>query len=272
MSRSFIAALTMLAFAGALPAAAGAEIEPGNIPAETIQTAYPIQPGVTVDGTFKVDTATYHDLDYLAVTVAAAGETLEFTLQNTTQGINPATCDEWCPVYLSILNQSNTLVGDGAGTVATYGDTEVLDWTFQTTGTYYLVMESDGDQPLSYATSYEILSGSSGGGGDQGSPPSAPLVRSLHVSGHQRGDAVRAKLRLGQPASVRARLLNAHGKTVKVFKQSSLGAGTHSITLKLPAVYRRALARLHRIKLKLAFSVSGASATAGYTRSVTLSL
>jgi hypothetical protein len=126
---SLVAVGAVLVFA----AAADAEIQPGNISAASIQTAYPIQPGTTYHGAFQPDTATYHDLDYLAFTVANPGETLEFTLQNTSSCTPPGSY-EWCPVYASILGQSNTLVGDGAGTIATYGDTESLDWSFSTSG------------------------------------------------------------------------------------------------------------------------------------------
>jgi hypothetical protein len=229
------------------------------------QTAYPTQPNTTYNGAFQPDTATYHDLDYLAVTVANPGETLEFTLQNTTQSNGP----ESSPVYLSVLNQANTLVANGAGTIATYADTEWFDWTFSTPGTYYLVMESNGDEPPgnpSYAVSYRIVSGGSpsppnppsSGSKPPHVPPLAPLVRSLRVAWKQYGRTVTALLSLGQQASVRAKLTRRGSRrSIVSLTRSSLGPGSPKLALRLPASYVKALT--YGLSLKLTISVRGTS-------------
>jgi hypothetical protein len=249
-------------------ARASAQVEPGNIPADTIQTAYPIQSGVTYHGAFQPDTKTgYHDLDYLRFTVASAGETLRFTLQNTTTGITPNTCDAWCPVFLSILNQSNTLVADGAGTIATYADTEVFDWTFQTPGTYYLVMESDGDLPPglpSYAVSFNAPGAA---------VPSPPLVRSLHISQSQTGPRVNASVTFGQEARAMelTLLYGKHPKSIAELKRGSLGPGRHKFKLALPTKYRTLLNARRKLFLSVRIKVTGSSGLSEtFNRRVTL--
>jgi hypothetical protein len=255
-----------LVLALAITASAAGEVGPGNIPAGSIQTAYPTQPNTTYTGAFQPDTATYHDLDYLAVNVTNPGETLEFMLQNTSRCIPPGEY-EWCPVYLSILNQANTLVADGAGTIATYGDTEWLDWSFSTPGTYYLVMESNGDEPPgnpTYAVSYRVVSPGSpvAGGNPPGAgpaPPStAPLVRGLRVAPRQHGGTVIARLKLGQRASVRAVLtLRGRHRSIVILKRGSAPPGTMRLALRLPPSYRKALT--YGLSLRLSISVHGAS-------------
>jgi hypothetical protein len=285
VSRLFTALLT-LALAGALAAAvpAHAEIEPGNIPAETIQSAYQTQPGFTYQGAFEPDTvAGYHDLDYLAFTVTNPGETLEFTVQNTTQGVDPNRY-EWCPVYASILNGANILVANGAGTVATYQDTEVFDWTFASAGTYYLVMESNGDMPAgdpTYAVSYAVVApgaaagsgtpGSAGANPGQPAPKRLPLVRSLRVLEKQHGRSVTATIRLGMRSSLMASLFLPGVSRPVTVTRASLKAGRHKLVLRLPSLDWGVVKR-SGLSLALRISVRGAAgASATYARPVTLS-
>jgi hypothetical protein len=256
--------------AGAAPASA--DIQPGNIRADSIQAAYATQPNTTYTGAFQPDTATYHDLDYLALTVQNPGETVEFTLQNTSLCTPPGNY-EYCPVYLSLLNQSNTLIADGAGTIATYNDTEWFDWTFQTPGTYYMVMESNGDEPAgnpTYAVSYKVVSqgsqSSGAPGGNPGSNPNpnhgqpakAPLVRSLRVASKQHGRTVRALLRLGRRGSVHATLrLRGSPRSIVTLRRGSLGPGSHRLSLRMPASYQKALT--YGLLVNLRISVRGRS-------------
>jgi hypothetical protein len=256
-------AALVVALAAATPAVG--QVGPGETPADSIQSAYQTQPNTTYTGAFQPDTATFHDLDYLAFTVTNPGETLEFTLQNTSRCIPPGDY-EFCPVYLSILNQANTLVADGAGTIATYADTEWFDWTFQTPGTYYMVMESNGDEPPgnpTYAVSYTVLSAGSpapGANPPGGSPPppKAPLVLGLQVPPRQHGATVSARLKLGQRASVRAVLmLRGSQRSIITLVRDSVRPGTTRLTLRLPASYRKALT--YGLSLRLRLSVHGAS-------------
>jgi hypothetical protein len=281
MKRGSLTAAIVIVLAASTPASA--LIEPGNVPAPS-SNPYPTQPGVTVNGTLPPDSGSYHDLDYLKFTVTNAGETIQFTDANTTTGLNPNTCYEWCPVYLSLVDSNLTGLGDGAGTIATYSDTEIFDWTFQAPGTYYMVMESDGDVQLSYAVSYTFLSG---GGTQGGTPPpgpgapappqsgaSAPLVRSLRVNSHQQGSHVRATITLGQAArSVRLKLFRAGSThTIATLARAPVTIGRHRLELALPLAYQHALATRHQLRLWLRITVVGnSSATRIFNRQVTLS-
>jgi hypothetical protein len=314
MSRWFIAAVTGFAFALALLAAAPVAIADlqtgsGTVAADTAATAFPAQPGVTYQGTLNPDTATYHDLDYLSFTVSA-GETIQFTDQNTTTSSDPnfaLTCDQYCPVYLSLDKPNPSYppppdalgLCDGAGTLATYGDTEIFNWTFGQAGTYYMIMESDGDLPLSYAVSYAVVSSSGGtdscqtagtggskckhhcnpgGGGSSGSttspPPPAPpppLVRFVRVSPAQAGTSVKATVTLGQWGKyVRVALL-LHHKTIRSIRRSPVGPGRHRYKVVLPAVVQRMLAARHKLSLAVQITVHGRSGvTQTFNRHVTL--
>jgi hypothetical protein len=310
MSRSILIAV-LVATALTVPPLAVADIQTsgGTVAADTAATAYPTQPGVTYRGTLNPDTSTYHDLDYLAVT-ANAGETIQFTFQNTTVGPNPSfplTCDNYCEEFLSLDKPNPSYppppdalgLCNGAGTRATYGDTEIFDWTFGTAGTYYMIIEDDGDLALSYSVSYQVVSPSGGtdscqpsgttgggtggtgsgckhhcgtgsGGGANTSPP-PPLVRFVRVVPTQRGTTVKATLTLGQWArSVRVALLS-HQKTVAAIRRAPLGPGRHKLRLALPASYQRLLASRHKLSLVVRFIVRGKSgATQTFNRRVKL--
>jgi hypothetical protein len=266
-----------LVFAGT----ASALIEPGNIGALPANP-YPTQPGQVVNGTLFTNQPPGPGgtpQDYLKFTVTSPGETIVFTDQNTTTGVNPYMCSHYCPVYLSLVNSSFTGLGDGSGTIATYGDTENVPWTFATPGTYYIVMESDGDVNLSYAASYAVVSGGSGGGGggncQQDCGPAAvtspPLVRALHVSPKQRGTSVNAFVKPGQ-ALQSARVLLLYGKhTIAAQTRGPLGTARYRFTLHLPAAYRHRLKAHHKLHVVVRITASGATgATVTYNRAVTL--
>lgn len=278
MRRFVLPAAIAVALATAAPA--GALIEPGNVSALP-GNPYPTQPGVTVNGTLETNQPPGPGgtpQDYLKFTVASAGETIEFTDQNTTTGIDPGTCDSFCPVYLSIVNQSFMDPGASVGTVATYADTEIFDWTFQSPGTYYMVVESDGDVNLSYAVSYRPgpSSGSgtcTGGCTTSSSPPTSPLVRMVRVLPRQSGTAVKSVLSLGQWArTVRVSLLyGRHLRSIASVRKAPLGPGHHRFKLALPSGYKRMLRAKRELSLVERISVLGSSGvTQTFNRRVTL--
>lgn len=259
---------------------ASALIEPGNIGALP-GNPYPTQPGQVVNGTLFTNQppgpGSGTPQDYLKFTITNPGETIVFTDRNTTVGPNPSfpnTCYQFCPVYLSLVDSSLMGLGDGAGTVATYGDTENVTWTFATPGTYYIVMESDGDVNLSYAASYVIANGGPVGCQQNCGPGPItlpPLVHSLRVSPKQRGTAVNAFVKPGQPLhSVRVSLL--YGKhTIAGQTRGPLGTARYRFTLQLPATYRHRLKAHHKLHLVVRVTAAGATgATATYSRAVTL--
>ena len=132
----------------------------GAGPDETIAQAYgPLTPGVNYSGAFSNP----NDVDYLAFAVASAGESLQFTVSNTLQSCNSPD-DDYCPLYATLMDQTNQQVGgdsSSAGTVATFDDTETIDWTFAAPGTYYVLMESNGnlaDGQPTYTVSFTVTS------------------------------------------------------------------------------------------------------------------
>jgi hypothetical protein len=277
--KSVLLAALLLVLAAAR---ADALIEPGNLGALPANP-YFTQPGVTVNGTLETNQPLGPGgtpQDYLKFTVSSSGETIEFTDQNTSTGIDPHQCDQFCPVYLSLVDSSFTGLGDGSGTVATYGDTEVFDWTFQNPGTYYMVMESDGDVNLGYAASYVVAGGGSAPGtGSPGPGPSAPsraasppLVRSLRVLEKQRGHGVTARVRLGQRASLVARVyLTGASKPIASLARTKLKPGPHKLVLRIRKLDWAVVSR-PGLSLQLRISVRGASGGgATFTRPVTLS-
>jgi hypothetical protein len=172
------------------------------------------------------------------------------------------------------VDSSFTGLGDGSGTIATYGDTENFSWTFATPGTYYMVMESDGDVNLSYAASYTVVSGGAGGCQQNCGPGSItipPLVRTLHVSPRQRGTKVNVYVKPGQPLrSARVSLLDRK-HTVAAQTRGPLGTARYRFTLHLTPKYRRMLAASHKLHLLVKIAARGKTgATLTYYRPVTL--
>jgi hypothetical protein len=252
--------------------AAGAEVRGPTAggPDESIAQAYgPLKAGVTYSGAF--DDTNYEDVDYLAVNVSKAGQTLEFTIANTTQSCHDPN-DRGCPVYGTLMDHTDHQVGgdtSAAGTFALSGDTETFDWTFSQPGTYYLLMESDSDLPPGNPTyTARFVPATTG--------PSAPLVKSLRVLPHQRGTAVKSTLILGQPAArLNETLLAPRPRRRPAFvanlTRRNLAPGTYRLTIRLPGSYVRTLKRKHQLSLLLKVTVTGASGRRiSFTRHVTL--
>lgn len=241
--------------------AAAAEVVPGR-PDESIQQAYPIGESQTVTGAF--DDSSYDDVDYLAFNVTSAHETLEFTIANTTQDcVDPN--DAGCPVYATLMDGTDHQVGgdvSAAGTIATYGDTEVFDWTFSSPGTYYMLMESNGDEAPGNPSYSVRFSAPSPGGQSPSGGGGPPIVRSFKVAPRQRGAVVSARLVLGRPTAVLFATVFAprhKPRFVARLKRRNLTAGSHRLLIRLPPFWRRRLMRSHRLPLLLKVVVSTVS-------------
>lgn len=250
--RASLALAWCLVAVAAWPATAPADVSGGD--ESPAQAFGPLALGHTYNGAF----ASGDDIDYLSFAVSKP-ETLEVTVQNTTGVCNDPN-QAGCPVYATLMDPSGAgqLGGDtsGAGTIATAGDTEVFSWSFAQPGTFYVLLESNGDLPAgspSYAVTLNSSSGSTGTGSGPGGTvrPPAPVVRSLSVPPRQRGRRVAARIVLGQSvSSLRADLLiHAHARQVTVASRLArhLGAGAHRIVLGLPSAYVRQLARGHHL-------------------------
>jgi hypothetical protein len=263
LRRGLLVALAAGIGAGISATAAKADIA-GAGPDETIQQAYgPLAQSGTYTGAFTDP----NDVDYLAFNVASAGESFHFTVSNTLRRCNSPDQDS-CPLYATLMDQTNHQVGgdnSSAGTIATVNDTETIDWTFDQAGTYYVLMESNGNLPPGQPT-YTIRIGP---------PPSGPVVKSITVARHQRGFSVRGNVVLGQPAaSLRTTLfaLAANGRRTFLGTTAlhSVTAGAYRPSIRLPAFWRRRLVQRHSLSLLLKFTIvtpSGSRLT--FTRRVT---
>jgi hypothetical protein len=228
--------------------------------------------------------------------VASAGESFHFTVSNTLQSCNSPD-DDYCPLYATLMDQTNQQVGgdtSSAGTIATVDDTETIDWTFAQPGTYYVLMESNGNLPdgqPTYTVSFTVTSGSGGGGtgtggtggaggggtgGTGGSGGSAAVVKSITVARHQRGTWVTARVVLAQAAArMTSTLFAVHRGRRDAFVASStrhpVSARTYKVRIRLSASYRHTLKLRHHLSLVLKTTITTASGhRLAYTRRVTL--
>jgi hypothetical protein len=284
---SVLGACVLLAL---LAAGARADIA-GAGPDETIQQAYgPLSPSVTYSGAFSNP----DDVDYLAVKVTTAGQSFHFTVSNTTPScVSPD--DDYCPVYATLMDQQNQQVGgdnSDAGTIATVADSETIDWTFAQPGTYYVLMESNGNlapgEPR-YTVSFTTSGGSgmggggssgTGGGGSSGtggggSSSTGGSGSTVKVARHQRGPTVVASVTLASAAArLEASLYALRGSHRRRFTHTSrrhLAAGQHRLALRLPARYRRELRYRHHLSLLVRITVlSDAGVRQTYSAPVTL--
>ncbi|HWF52694.1 MAG TPA: hypothetical protein VG294_18770 [Solirubrobacteraceae bacterium] len=276
---------------GAQASAANGDVV-GAGPDETISQAFgPLVPYASYSGAF----ASPGDVDYLAFPVASAGESLYFAVSNTMQ-ICASPDGDSCPVYATLMDQTNQQVGGDAstaGTVATVGDTETIVWTFAQPGTYYLLMESNGnlgDGQPTYTVAMAAPTtttgpggtggsgGSGGSGGTHGGAGSGPIVKSITVARRQRGNKVRARVVLAQPAarlSATLFALDPHGRRTYVagLTRHAVSAGTYPLALEVSGFYRRELRRHHRLSLLLKTIVTPTTGRPiSYLRQVTLTL
>lgn len=170
------------------------------------------------------------------------------------------------------MDQTDSQLGgptSDAGTVATDRDTEVFDWTFAAPGTYYLLMESNGDEAPgspSYAVAYSVVPRGEGGSG----PPSAPLIGSLRLPSPQRGYAVKGTVVLGRSVSSLRVELRASGKTIARLTRGPLAAGAHPFRLALSRGWRRLVRRRHRLRFEIVVIARATGTAAGLAEHVTL--
>jgi hypothetical protein len=160
--------LLVLVVSVVFPTCAAADVSGAGADESSSQAYGPLQRGASYAGAF----ASQSDVDYLSFT-AAAGDTLQFTVSNTTQVCQDPN-DAGCPVYATLMDSTGQAQLGGsasdAGTIATYGDTETFAWTFAQPGTYYLLLESDGDlQAGAPSYSVSVAAASGGGAGGNGS-------------------------------------------------------------------------------------------------------
>ncbi|MGI8802292.1 MAG: hypothetical protein ACR2KV_08990 [Solirubrobacteraceae bacterium] len=251
--------LTATLLAWPLPAAAAAADVGG--PDDSIAQAFgPLAAGTLYSGSFVSPT----DVDYLAFDVTQPGETLHFDVANTVHGCLSVDLTG-CPVYATLIDGQGLQLGGegssaGTGPVTEDAATDVIDWTFDATGVYYVAVDSGGDLPT-FTVQYRVAGpggGGRGGGGagagtgKPGRAPGGPGSRSgrpialLRVSFARHGAVLRAQLKIGRALRSLTVRLEQAGRAVAVAQVGAVAAGRRTVTLRLDAATRRALARSGR--------------------------
>lgn len=268
------ALLTIATLGGAGPAAADI-----SGPDDSIAQAYgPLQPATDYFGALR----TSDDIDYASFVVAHAGESLHFDVENTV-GRCLSPYQNGCPMYATLIDGAAQQVGDegsGAGTgPVDAGATDVIDWTFDRAGTYYVVFDSDGDLPT-YRVHYTVApdaplgAGPAAGGGSAGGAPTTPATTpgttpgttrvgasptaagaaasDLRVRSPQHGPSVTARVSIGRPLrSLRATLAPAGGgPTLGTIRLIHPGIGTRTLRVTLDHDGARRLARRKHLRLR----------------------
>jgi|GEM_PF-6734051 len=263
----------LLACAAALAPVASGDVQ-GCASDDSVAGACPAQSGHWYYGVFESTSKTGNDdFDYLKFPVAKAGETVGFSLLNTTDCTKAADIyQDGCPVYLTLMNSSNQQVGgdnSGAGTITTSSDpAESFSWTFAQPGTYYMLLESDGSTSgtPTYKVRYTLPS----------PPPPPPLVKSFTAASPQHGKSVHAKLVLGRAAAKVHQALyhlrtNKPPQLISSSTLFNLGAGTHHLVFTLTAHWKQVLAKQHHLSLLAKVTVTPKSGRV-VTKSVRVTL
>jgi hypothetical protein len=221
-------------------------------PDDSIATAYgPLVAGTTYSGTFKSET----DVDYLAFDVPKGGQEVHFDVANTVSGCMSVNLTG-CPIYATLVTGAGQQVGgegSSAGTAAVpEGARDVIDWTFDAPGRYFVAMDSDGDGPT-YTISLRPATTS---GTTTTTPPRPAPIASLRVTTPQRGTTVRARLNVGRALrrlTVRLERAGASQSAtpVAVARLASVPAGRRTISLRLNARARADLARRGKLALRV---------------------
>jgi hypothetical protein len=259
----------------ALAAAASMAVAnpPSGGPADTPAGAQPIARNAVVAGAFQ-GAGDY--FDYYSFT-ARAGDTLRFTLTNTTSCSEAADVDQdGCPVYGWTADSTGNQIGgsnSGAGGSTSIGrngsfsSQATWDWKFNQGGTYYVGLQDDEDPAIpagtpSYTIKVTTVSTSQ--------PPPAPkLLEWVRAASRQRGTRVHLSFRLGRRAAAKVRV-HPVGSTrlAASWRRSSVAAGTHRLALLLSDRVRRRLKSGHAVWLQLDCTFSAGGQTVSRTRKV----
>ena len=216
-------------------------------PDETPAQAVPLTLGQPVSGAFQGSTDAY---DFLKFT-ASAGETLKFTLEDT----SPKACantdpnQDGCAVYAWLANATGNEIGTGNGVnTYTWDNQESWTTTVQSSGTYYIGLQDDGTNEPAGTPSYTIQASVVSPG-----TTTHPPIEWFHAKYYQSGYHVNAYAKLGQRALALKLFVRrkGSGKVIAMKKLTDLGTGVHHLRVALPSSIRRLLASGHKLPLKL---------------------
>jgi hypothetical protein len=163
-ARTRITALTIAVMVAAVAVPAAVADMAGGGAGDSPAEAAPIARNTTVAGAFQGPGDYF---DYYSFK-AQAGETLRFTLTNTTSSCKGSTDvnEDGCPVYGWLADASNNQLGgpdsDAGGSTSVgpngaYSQQASWTWTFSQAGTYYIGLQDDEDPAIPAGTpSYTI--------------------------------------------------------------------------------------------------------------------
>jgi hypothetical protein len=234
-------------------------------PDDSLSQAYgPLQPGVSVAGTFvRPD-----DVDYLKFNVTARNTAVHFTVTNTVGSCDSSDGPIGCAVWGTLIDGNQQQLGGEGSSAGTdevdAGKVDVIDWTIADPGTYYLAMDSGGSLP-----SYRVRLAPP--------KPTGPAIASLSARSVNHGSAVRARVRAGRPLkSLKAKLtMMRNGNPVAIGRASrtSVKKGTTTLTISVNRAGRQALAGAAHQRLRVRVRVTAVPAVgkpASAQRSFTL--
>jgi hypothetical protein len=227
-------------------------------PDENASQAYgPLKGSSTYLATLNQSGGSPDDQDWYYYYVPTAGDHLHWTVSNT----NAATaCLPYqCNVYATLEDSNSQQLGGNNSSAGTSGvgpgQTQTIDWTFQTPGKYYVAFVGDGPR-ISYQFSVTPASGLST------TPPGAPKP-SLHLSWHQRGRDVDISLRSpSSGARLDARLYTGAGRTLKgagELRRNQVPKGTDHYAIGLNSRAWSALKTRHRLTLTLRVTLTASA-------------
>lgn len=222
-------------------------------PDENTSEAYgPLKGDYSYSATLNQNGNNPDDQDWYYYYVPRAGDRLHWAVSNTNAA---SACPPYqCNVYATLEDSSGHQVGgssSGAGTSGVGpGKTQTIDWTFKTTGKYYIAFIGDGPR-ISYRFSVTPASGVS-----STAPRSGGRALTLHV--RQAGRNLDFKLLTPVAGALNATAFVKTGGSASVaasLHRSHVRAGQSQYAIKLDEQVWKELAKSHRLTSTLRVTV-----------------
>jgi hypothetical protein len=221
---------------------------------ESPAQAQPIALNTVVTGAFQGSNDYF---DYYSFK-AQAGETLKFTLTDTTSSCTGTTDadQDGCPVYGWLADASGQQPGGSdssaggstsVGRNGAYSPQTSWVWTFSQAGTFYIGLQDDEDPAIPAGTpSYTI----------EMTP--TPLLEWVYANKNQRSTRVHLSFRLAQKAATVKVVVRTVGSSTLAasWARSGVAAGTHKLALLLSQHVRQLLTTGHAVRLKVQLVIS----------------
>jgi hypothetical protein len=221
-------------------------------PDENASQAYgPLQAGQMYSAKLNQNATSPDDQDWYYYDVPAAGDKLHWTVSNT----NAATdCPPYqCNVYATLEDSNGQQLGGSNSSAGTSGagpgQTQTIDWTFQSPGKYYIAFIGDG-APIGYRFSFSV------------SVPSGSGTTKLVLHANQSGRAVDFTLTIPTGGGrLDALLYVRNGGTNSLagsLHRSHVGAGKAHFAITLGKASWALLGKRHRLPATLRVALTPA--------------